>query len=175
MLMLANTTVIKFFLYISKDEQLERFKQRLDDPARHWKISDADYKERELWDDYTLADEDMLSKCMLDQARAVVRDSVQPQMVPQSRGLADHLRDVRGDGHEDAGAVRRHRGDQEALSSGCGGAREAPLEHDSEKWMPFFGKDHAPAMSQSGMTIRRKVIPLAWLPASQTLAAASAG
>jgi hypothetical protein len=41
--------------------------------------------------------------------------------------------------------------------------------------MPFFGKDHAPAMSQSGMTIRRKVIPLAWLPASQTLAAASAG
>jgi len=63
MLMLANTTVIKFFLYISKDEQLERFKQRLDDPARHWKISDADYKERELWDDYTLAYEDMLSKC----------------------------------------------------------------------------------------------------------------
>jgi len=63
MLMLANTTVIKFFLYISKDEQLERFKQRLDDPARHWKISDSDYKERELWDDYTLAYEDMLSKC----------------------------------------------------------------------------------------------------------------
>ena len=63
MLVLANTTVIKFFLYISKDEQLERFKQRLDDPARHWKISDADYKERELWDDYTLAYEDMLSKC----------------------------------------------------------------------------------------------------------------
>jgi len=63
MLVLANTTVIKFFLYISKDEQLERFKQRLDDPARHWKISDSDYKERELWDDYTLAYEDMLSKC----------------------------------------------------------------------------------------------------------------
>jgi polyphosphate kinase 2 (PPK2 family) len=41
----------------------QRFKQRLDDPARHWKISDADYKERELWDDYTLAYEDMLSKC----------------------------------------------------------------------------------------------------------------
>jgi PPK2 family polyphosphate:nucleotide phosphotransferase len=63
MLVLANTTVIKFFLYISRDEQLERFKQRLDDPARHWKISDSDYKERELWDDYTLAYEDMLSKC----------------------------------------------------------------------------------------------------------------
>jgi hypothetical protein len=33
-------------------------------------------------------------------------------------------------------------------------------EHDPEKWVPVFGKDHAPAISQSGMTIRRKVIPL---------------
>ncbi len=60
---LANTTIIKFFLYISKDEQLERFKQRLDDPARRWKISDSDYKERDFWDDYVSAYEDMLSKC----------------------------------------------------------------------------------------------------------------
>jgi PPK2 family polyphosphate:nucleotide phosphotransferase len=60
---LNNTSIIKFFLYISKDEQLQRFKQRLDDPARQWKISDADYKERDFWDDYTSAYEDMLSKC----------------------------------------------------------------------------------------------------------------
>jgi PPK2 family polyphosphate:nucleotide phosphotransferase len=63
LLALGSTTIIKFFLYISKDEQLERFKQRLDDPARQWKISDADYKEREFWDDYISAYEDMLSKC----------------------------------------------------------------------------------------------------------------
>ena len=63
LLVLANTTIIKFFLYISKDEQFQRFKQRLDDPARHWKISDADYKERDFWDDYTSAYEDMLAKC----------------------------------------------------------------------------------------------------------------
>ena len=63
MLVLNNTSVLKFFLYISKDEQLQRFKQRLDDPARQWKISDADYKERDFWDDYTSAYEDMLSKC----------------------------------------------------------------------------------------------------------------
>ncbi len=48
-----NTHIVKFFLHISKDEQLARFKQRLVDPARNWKISDADYKEREYWDDYT--------------------------------------------------------------------------------------------------------------------------
>jgi PPK2 family polyphosphate:nucleotide phosphotransferase len=63
LLALGSTTIIKLFLYISKDEQLERFKQRLDDPARQWKISDADYKEREFWDDYISAYEDMLSKC----------------------------------------------------------------------------------------------------------------
>ena len=37
---------------------------------------------------------------------------------------------------------------------------ERGLEHDPEKWAPVFGKDHAPPISQSGMTIRRKVITL---------------
>jgi PPK2 family polyphosphate:nucleotide phosphotransferase len=57
-----NTHIIKFFLYISREEQLERFKQRLDDPARNWKISESDYKERLLWDDYTKAFEDMFAQ-----------------------------------------------------------------------------------------------------------------
>ncbi len=59
----SGTTIIKFFLSISAEEQLERFKQRLDDPRRQWKISDSDYKERERWDDYIEAYEDMLEKC----------------------------------------------------------------------------------------------------------------
>jgi PPK2 family polyphosphate:nucleotide phosphotransferase len=59
----ANTTIIKFFLYISKEEQLERFKARLEDPARQWKISDSDYQEREYWDDYVAAYDNMLEKC----------------------------------------------------------------------------------------------------------------
>jgi PPK2 family polyphosphate:nucleotide phosphotransferase len=57
-----NTTVLKFLLYISKEEQLARFRQRLDDPARHWKISEADYREREHWDRYVDAFEEMLQK-----------------------------------------------------------------------------------------------------------------
>jgi len=63
--MLADhgTTIIKLFLYISPEEQLERFKQRLEDPHRQWKISESDYKEREFWDKYTEAYEDMLEKC----------------------------------------------------------------------------------------------------------------
>ena len=63
-----GTKILKFFLHISKDEQLERFKQRIDDPARNWKISESDYSERELWDDYTTAFEDALSKCSTNHA-----------------------------------------------------------------------------------------------------------
>jgi len=57
-----NTHIIKFFLHIGKEEQLERFKQRLDDPRRNWKISDSDYRERLLWDDYTKAFEDIFAE-----------------------------------------------------------------------------------------------------------------
>jgi PPK2 family polyphosphate:nucleotide phosphotransferase len=57
-----NTTILKFFLHISKQEQLARFAKRLDDPARQWKISDSDYKERDYWGNYTQAFEDVLNK-----------------------------------------------------------------------------------------------------------------
>jgi PPK2 family polyphosphate:nucleotide phosphotransferase len=63
-----GTHILKFFLYISKDEQLKRFKRRLDDPSRQWKISDADYNDRKYWDEYMAAYEDALSKCSTDYA-----------------------------------------------------------------------------------------------------------
>jgi len=58
-----HTNILKFFLYISKEEQLERFKQRLDDPGRQWKISKNDYTERDYWDDYIAAFEAALNNC----------------------------------------------------------------------------------------------------------------
>ena len=61
MLSRNGTTVLKFFLHISPEEQLARFKQRLDDPSRHWKISDSDYSERELWPEYIDAYEDAIA------------------------------------------------------------------------------------------------------------------
>jgi PPK2 family polyphosphate:nucleotide phosphotransferase len=67
--LVANGThILKFFLHISKKEQLKRFKDRLDDPARHWKISEADYSERERWDDYVAAYADALNRCSTDAA-----------------------------------------------------------------------------------------------------------
>ncbi len=58
-----RTKVIKFFLFISKEEQLARFRQRLEDPTRNWKIAEADYLEREHWDDYMAAYEVALERC----------------------------------------------------------------------------------------------------------------
>jgi PPK2 family polyphosphate:nucleotide phosphotransferase len=56
----SGTTILKFFLHISKEEQLARFAQRLEDPARNWKISESDYSERQFWDDYVDAYEDAI-------------------------------------------------------------------------------------------------------------------
>ena len=44
------------------EEQLQRVEQRLDDPMRHWKISEGDYSERELWPDYMEAYEDAIER-----------------------------------------------------------------------------------------------------------------
>jgi len=56
-----GTCILKFFLHISKEEQLARFAARLDDPHRNWKISESDYTERAFWDDYMIAYEDAIS------------------------------------------------------------------------------------------------------------------
>jgi len=58
-----DVKILKFFLHISKDEQKKRFEQRIEDPDRQWKISEADFDERNYWDDYTKAYEDALMLC----------------------------------------------------------------------------------------------------------------
>jgi PPK2 family polyphosphate:nucleotide phosphotransferase len=63
--LLANngTTILKFYLHISKEEQARRLQARLDDPDKRWKFSKGDLKERLLWDDYRAAYTDALSLC----------------------------------------------------------------------------------------------------------------
>jgi PPK2 family polyphosphate:nucleotide phosphotransferase len=63
-----GTHILKFYLHISPEEQLKRYKERLDDPMRQWKISEADYKEREFWPDYIEAYEVALSKTSTESA-----------------------------------------------------------------------------------------------------------
>jgi PPK2 family polyphosphate:nucleotide phosphotransferase len=63
-----GTHILKIFLNISKEEQLQRFEQRLDDPAKRWKISEADYAEREHWDGYMHAYEDAIARCNTEES-----------------------------------------------------------------------------------------------------------
>ncbi len=58
----SGTRILKLFLHISPEEQLARFKERLEDPARNWKISESDYSEREFWPQYVEAYEEALEK-----------------------------------------------------------------------------------------------------------------
>ena len=56
-----GTRIIKFFLHLSEEEQRKRFLDRIDDPDKNWKFSDADMKERKFWKQYMLAYEECLS------------------------------------------------------------------------------------------------------------------
>ena len=62
MLSESGTTILKFFLHISKEEQGERLQARLDDPTKRWKFQHGDIEERKLWDHYMKAYEDALEK-----------------------------------------------------------------------------------------------------------------
>lgn len=63
-----GTTILKFFLHISPEEQLERFQARYDDPAKRWKFKMGDLEERKQWAAYMAAYEDALSRCSTDVA-----------------------------------------------------------------------------------------------------------
>src|SRR3954447_13261403 len=65
----SGTTIVKFFLHISKEEQRQRFEERYNDPKKRWKFSLADLEERKHWDDYTAAYEDALSRTSTNDAR----------------------------------------------------------------------------------------------------------
>jgi polyphosphate kinase 2 (PPK2 family) len=68
MLAEESTTILKFFLHISSREQKERLLARLQDPTKQWKYNPADLKERQRWDEYMRAYEDMLSKTSSEHA-----------------------------------------------------------------------------------------------------------
>ncbi|MBV9434348.1 MAG: polyphosphate kinase 2 family protein [Hyphomicrobiales bacterium] len=107
-----GTTVIKLFLHISKQEQLRRFKDRLDDPDKRWKISEDDYTERALWDDYTQAYEDALSKTSTARApwyvvpsdRKLVRNFVVSEIIADA---LDELKISRPKPTVDLDAIRK--------------------------------------------------------------------
>jgi PPK2 family polyphosphate:nucleotide phosphotransferase len=63
-----GTTMVKFFLQISKDEQRERLEDRINEPDKRWKVSQSDLDERGRWGDYLVANDEMLSRTSTDLA-----------------------------------------------------------------------------------------------------------
>ena len=63
-----GTRIVKLFLHLSKEEQLRRFLERIDDPKKNWKFSDSDLKERKFWDDYKKAYDECLGATSTSEA-----------------------------------------------------------------------------------------------------------
>jgi PPK2 family polyphosphate:nucleotide phosphotransferase len=63
-----GTRIVKFFLHVSRDEQRRRFLERLKDPEKNWKFAPGDLGERDRWDDYMAAYEDMVRHTATDHA-----------------------------------------------------------------------------------------------------------
>ncbi len=55
--------ILKFYLHISQKEQHERLQERIQDPAKHWKYNENDFKESELWDEYMKMYEECFENC----------------------------------------------------------------------------------------------------------------
>jgi polyphosphate kinase 2 (PPK2 family) len=68
MLGAERIVVMKFFLHISRDEQRDRLQERIDNPRKHWKFRRGDLDDRELWDQYHAAYEDIINFCNTDHA-----------------------------------------------------------------------------------------------------------
>ncbi len=64
----SGTTILKFYLHISKEEQRDRFQERIDEPEKNWKFSFEDLEKRKQWDDYMVAFEEMLAKTSTEYA-----------------------------------------------------------------------------------------------------------
>ena len=92
-----GVTIVKFFLHISPAEQLKRFKDRLDDPDRQWKISAADYAERKCWPKYRAAFEEALERCSTERAPwyVIPSDRKRFRNYAVSEILVETLRDMK--------------------------------------------------------------------------------
>ena len=72
----SGTIVLKFWMHIDKDEQEKRFKQRMETPEKQWKITDEDWRNRDKWDAYETAVNEMIQKTSTSYAPWHILESV---------------------------------------------------------------------------------------------------
>jgi PPK2 family polyphosphate:nucleotide phosphotransferase len=92
-----GTRVVKFFLHLSRDEQRKRFLERIDEPDKNWKFSQADLAERKFWDQYMSAYEDCLSATSTKTApwHVIPADDKNNARLIISRVVIEALRDLK--------------------------------------------------------------------------------
>jgi PPK2 family polyphosphate:nucleotide phosphotransferase len=92
-----GTVVLKFFLHLSKEEQRRRFLERIDEPDKNWKFSEADILERKFWDRYMEAYEDCISATSTKAApwHVVPADDKHNARLVISRVVIDALKDLK--------------------------------------------------------------------------------
>ncbi|MBA3438958.1 MAG: polyphosphate kinase 2 family protein [Pyrinomonadaceae bacterium] len=90
----SGTIILKFYLHISREEQEERLRKREQDATKFWKLSVGDWRERERWDAYTAAYEDVLNQCSAPNAPwfVVLADRKWFRDVAIAEAMADALR-----------------------------------------------------------------------------------
>ena len=71
----TGTIILKFWLHIDKDTQLERFNFRHSDPRKNWKITNEDWRNRNKWEDYSTAIDKMLKKTSTTNAQWTIVES----------------------------------------------------------------------------------------------------
>ena len=71
----TGAIILKFWLHIDKDTQLERFKSRQNDPQKSWKITAEDWRNRDRWEDYKVAADEMLQKTSTTNAHWIIVES----------------------------------------------------------------------------------------------------
>ncbi len=94
-----GTVIIKFFLNVSKEEQKERFLERIEDPLKHWKFSSADIDERAKWDDYMDAYEKAIRETSAEHAPwyIIPADKKWFTRIAVSRIIIDTLKSIKLD------------------------------------------------------------------------------
>ena len=93
----TGTTILKFFLNISKEEQKQRFQARLEDKDKQWKFSVLDLAKREQWNDYMQAYEDVLNRCTTEAAPwyAIPADQKWYRNLAVVRTIVETMRDLK--------------------------------------------------------------------------------
>lgn len=86
------TSIFKFYLHISYEEQHERLQERLENPTKHWKYNQKDFEERELWDQYMLLYEDIFQHCNAVPWTIVPADQNWVKEYTIAKALVEHLR-----------------------------------------------------------------------------------